>query len=142
MITLGPALVLAAGANDPGLVEACGPKGERSWLCTSVYQITGDATAADIADALAKPLRILLILVVAFLLVLLSRVIVNRFVRHLSGGVERLAGMRGGVAIIDSTGMTPERSERRARTMGWVVPTWREGWRVCQAMSSASWRMK
>ena len=93
MLPLGPALVLAAGANDPGLVEACGPKAERSWLCSSVYRITGDETAADVADALAKPLRIVLILVVAFLVVLLSRVIINRFVRHLSGGVERLAGI-------------------------------------------------
>jgi len=121
MLPLGPALVLAAGANDPGLVEACGPKAERSWLCSTVYRITGDETAADVADALAKPLRIVLILVIAFLLVLLSRVIINRFVRHLSGGVERLAGMRGGVAIIDSTGMTPERSARRANTIGAVL---------------------
>jgi small conductance mechanosensitive channel len=121
MLPLGPALVLAAGANDPGLIEACGPKGQRSWLCTSVYRITGDETSADIADALAKPLRILLILVIALLLVLLSRVIVNRFIRHLSGGVERLASTRRGVAIIDSTGMTPERSARRANTLGAVL---------------------
>jgi small conductance mechanosensitive channel len=121
MVTVGPAVVLAAGANDPGLVEACGPKGERSWLCTSVYRITGDETASDIADALAKPLRIVLVLLVAFLLVLLSRVIIKRFVRHLSGGVERLASTRGGVAIIDSTGMTPERSARRASTIGLVL---------------------
>jgi small conductance mechanosensitive channel len=121
MVAAGPAVVLAAGANDPGLVEACGPKGERSWLCTSVYRITGDETASDIADALAKPLRIVLILLVAFLLVLLSRVIIRRFVKHLSGGVERLASTRGGVAIIDSTGMTPERSARRANTIGLVL---------------------
>jgi small conductance mechanosensitive channel len=121
MLPLGPAVVVAAGANDPGLVEACGPKGQRSWLCTSVYQITGDATAADVADALSKPVRIVIILLVALVLVLISRVIINRFVRHLSGGVERLAGLRAGVAIIDSTGMTPERSARRAHTIGAVL---------------------
>ena len=64
---LAPALVLAAGANDPGLVEACGPKGDRSWACSTVYRITGDSTAADVADALAKPIRIVFILLVAWL---------------------------------------------------------------------------
>ena len=49
-----PALVLAAGANDPGLVQACGAKGEQSWVCSTIYRITGDATAADVADALVE----------------------------------------------------------------------------------------
>ena len=70
MVPLAPALVLAAGANDPGLVEACGPKGDQSWACTTVYRITGDATAADVADALAKPIRIVFILLVAWIVVL------------------------------------------------------------------------
>ncbi len=118
---LAPALVLAAGANDPGLIVACGPKGDRSWMCSTVYRITGDSTAADVADALAKPIRIVLILVVAWLVVLLSRAIINRFVRHLSGGVERLASLRPGVAIVDTSRMTPERSARRASTIGAVM---------------------
>jgi moderate conductance mechanosensitive channel len=121
MAPLAPALVLAAGANDPGLVAACGPKGDRSWMCSTVYRITGDSTAADVADALAKPIRIAFILLVAWLVVLLSRAIINRFVRHLSGGVERLASLRAGVAIVDTSRMTPERSARRAATIGAVL---------------------
>jgi small conductance mechanosensitive channel len=115
------ALVLAAGTNDAGLVEACGPKSDRSWLCSTVYRVTGDTTAADVADALAKPIRILFVLLVAWLLVLLSRTIINRFVRHLSGGVERLATLRSGVAIVDMSRMTAERSAQRAATIGAVM---------------------
>ena len=48
--------------------------------CTTVYRITGDATAADVADALAKPIRIVFILLVAWLAVLVARAIINRFV--------------------------------------------------------------
>jgi small conductance mechanosensitive channel len=121
MLSLAPALVLASGANDPGLVQACGPKGERSWMCTTVYRITGDSTAADVADALAKPIRIVFILFVAWLVVLVARATINRFVRHLSGGVERLASLRPGVAIVDTSRMTPERSARRASTIGAVL---------------------
>ena len=121
MLPLAPALVFAAGANDPGLVEACGTKGNQSWACTTVYRITGDATAADVADALAKPIRIVFILLVAWLVVLVARAIINRFVRHLSGGVERLASLRPGVAVVDTSRSTPERSARRAATIGAVM---------------------
>jgi small conductance mechanosensitive channel len=115
-----PALVLAAGANDAGLVEACGPKDGRSWLCSGVYHATGDQTAAEIADALSKPLRIVLILVVAWIAVLVSRSLIRRFVRHLGGGVERLATMPR-VSIVDSDRMTPEHGAQRAETIGAVL---------------------
>jgi moderate conductance mechanosensitive channel len=121
MLPLAPALVFAAGANDPGLVEACGTKGNQSWACTTVFRITGDATAADVADALAKPIRIVFILVVAWIVVLVARAIINRFVRHLSGGVERLATLHPGVAFIDTSRSTPERAARRATTIGAVL---------------------
>jgi len=41
-----PSFVLAA-ASDPGLVDACGPKGQQSWLCSTVYRITGDSHAVQ-----------------------------------------------------------------------------------------------
>ncbi len=69
-----PLLVLAA-ASDPGLVDACGPKGEQSWLCSTVYRITGDSGAADVADALSKPIRIVVVLLSAWILVRISRVL-------------------------------------------------------------------
>jgi moderate conductance mechanosensitive channel len=116
-----PGVVLALSATDPGLLDACGPKGQRSWLCSSVYRITGDSGAADVADALARPIRILAILLVAWILVRVTRVLTARFVRRLSGGVEKLASFRGGVALVDTGPMSQARRIQRAGTIGAVV---------------------
>src|SRR5439155_3525619 len=99
--------VLAASVTDADLVNACGPKGEQSWLCSTVYRVTGDAHAADVADALAKPIRIVVILLLAWIVVRIARVFTGRVVKHLSGGVEKIAAMRGGVALVD-TGPMPQ----------------------------------
>jgi len=77
-----PARVHAAG-TAAGLLKACGSPGNRTWLCETVYRITGNNGAAEVADALAKPARILLILVVAFVAVRLARRLVNRLARRL-----------------------------------------------------------
>jgi small conductance mechanosensitive channel len=120
MITaMSPALVLAQ-ASDPGLVDACGPKGEQSWLCSTVYRITGDTHAADVADALSKPIRIVVVLVGAWLLVRITRVLTRRLVKHLSGGVEKLASMKG-VSFVDTGPMPQARRIQRAETIGAVV---------------------
>jgi small-conductance mechanosensitive channel len=116
-----PEALPAVSATDPGLVNAWGPKGQQSWLCSSVYRITGDANAADVADALAKPIRIIVILLVAWILVRATRVFTARFVKHLSGGVEKLASMRGGVALVDTGPMSQARRTQRAETIGAVV---------------------
>jgi moderate conductance mechanosensitive channel len=113
--------VLAASVNDPGLVNACGPKGEQSWLCSTVYRITGDSHAADVADALAKPIRIIVILLIAWIAVRITRVLTGRLVKHLSGGVEKLASMRGGVAFVDTGPMPQARRIQRAETIGAVL---------------------
>ena len=73
---MNPSLVLAA-ASDPGLVNACGPKGEQSWLCSTVYRVTGDTHAADVADALSKPIRIVVVLLGAWILVRITRALMH-----------------------------------------------------------------
>jgi small conductance mechanosensitive channel len=114
-----PSLVLAAAA-DPGLVQACGPRGNQSWLCSSVYRITGDADAADVADALSKPIRIVVVLLAAWILVRITRVLTRRLVEHLSGSVEKLASIRG-VSFVDTGPMPQARRTQRAETVGAVV---------------------
>jgi small-conductance mechanosensitive channel len=113
--------VLAASVTDQDLINACGPKGDQSWLCSMVYRITGDPHAADVADALAKPVRIIVIFVVAWILVHLARVFTARLVKHLSGGVEKLASIRGGVAFVDTGPMPQARRVQRAETIGAVL---------------------
>src|SRR3954454_13902942 len=119
MMVATPALVLAA-VSDPGLVDACGPKGEQSWLCSTVYRITGDSHAADVADALSKPIRIVVVLLAAWILVRLTRVFTRRLVRHLSGGVEKPASMKR-VSFVDTGPMPQARRTQRAETIGAVV---------------------
>lgn len=114
-------LVLAAGANAPELVEACGPKGEQSWACTTVYRITGNATAADVADALSKPLRIVAILLIAWIVAHIGRRLVNRLVRQMRGGVERLSRLPAGVSFVDTGPMPEARRAQRAETIGAVL---------------------
>jgi small-conductance mechanosensitive channel len=116
-----PALVLAAGANDPALVQACGVKGEQSWLCSTTYRITGSTAAADVADALSKPIRIAAIFLVAWIAVRIARVLVNRFVKHTTGGVERIAAMSSGISFVDTQPMSDLRRAQRAQTIGAVL---------------------
>ncbi len=117
---MGFSAFLAVSVSDPQLVSACGPKGQQSWLCSTVYRVTGDSHAAEVADALAKPIRILVILLVTWIAVRIARRFIARFVRHLSGGVERLASMRG-VALVDTGPIPQARRVQRAETIGAVL---------------------
>ena len=46
-------------------VAARGPRGQQSWLCSTVFDLTDSNRAAGIADDFVTPLRILLIVVVS-----------------------------------------------------------------------------
>src|SRR3954447_22037592 len=115
-----PTFVIAASASDPGLVNACGPKGEQSWLCSTVYRVTGNTNAADVADVLSKPIRIVVVLLSEWILVRITRVFTRRLVKHLSGGVEKLASMKA-VSFVDTGPMPEARRTQRAETIGAVV---------------------
>ena len=104
------------------MVDACGPKGDQSWLCSTVYRITGDATpAADVADTLAKPIRIVVILFGAWILVRITRVLTKRLVKHMKGASEKLANLRTGSGFVDTGPMPQARRQQRAETIGAVV---------------------
>lgn len=115
-------LVLAAGANDPGLIHACGPKSEQSWACSITYRVTGNTHAADVADALSKPIRIAVVLLCAWILVRISRHLVGRFVVRASGSVERVSQrLPGHVSLVDTGPMPQARRAQRADTIGAVL---------------------
>ena len=77
-------LPLATNAADElELINACGPPGQQAWLCSTVHDITGSASAAQVADDLAKPFRIGVIVLIAYLLVRLSRLFIRRVVNRL-----------------------------------------------------------
>lgn len=103
-------------------MAACGQPGQQSWLCTTVYDLTGNRRAAEIADAFAAPFRVLVILAVAFLVVRLTRLAIRRVVRRLARDdtVERLDRFRRktGLALLDTSPVPSPRRRQRAETIG------------------------
>ncbi|MBA3619761.1 MAG: mechanosensitive ion channel family protein [Actinomycetota bacterium] len=103
------------------LTEACSV--EPSWLCRTVFRLTGSDYLAGSAELLlAKPLRIVLIVVLA----LLARYLLHRFITRLAlrtaeGAVpERLR--RRALAAQPALDLPPsERRRQRAETMGSVL---------------------
>ena len=118
---MGLGVVLAQATNDPGLVRACGPKGEQGWVCSTVYRLTGDQHAAEVADALSKPIRVLVILLVAWIVVAIARRFIARLVVRMSGGVEKLVTRTPGVSFVDTGPMSQTRRVQRAHTVGAVL---------------------
>jgi len=64
-------------AVDPQIL-ACGPRGSQTWLCSTVYRVTDSQGAAEVADALSRPVRIVLVLVLGWIAARLARRIVTR----------------------------------------------------------------
>lgn len=81
-----PARLLAAGGNAADLQRACGPPGSRSWLCETVFRISGSNGAADVADAVSRPVGIVLVVVVAFVATRLTRRLIARLADRLKTG--------------------------------------------------------
>ena len=115
----------APGAEDLELINACGPSGKQAWLCSTVHDITGSARAAQIADDLAKPFRVLVILLVAYLLVRISRLMIRHTVKRLSRdeASDQITKLRRrtGIALLDTGPVPTVRRALRAETIGAVL---------------------
>jgi moderate conductance mechanosensitive channel len=75
---VGPVVLLAVTQSE--LTSACGPPADQNWLCAQTYRITGSKSAAAVADALAGPLRIALVLLAAWLATRILQRMVQRMV--------------------------------------------------------------
>jgi small-conductance mechanosensitive channel len=124
-----PPLLVAAAvpaqAVDPK-VDACGPPGEQSWLCSTVFNLTESRRAAEVADAFATPLRVVVILLVAYLVVRLLRRLIRRVVRRLESdeSQERIDTFRRrtGLSLLDTSDQIPSaRRVQRAHALGTVL---------------------
>ena len=107
-------------------IEACGPTGDQSLLCSTVFRLTDDHDWAEFADHFTGPLRILVILLVAYVVVLLGHQVIKRIVRRLETGdtesrIDTLR-RRTGLALLDSSDEMPSvRRIQRAQTIGVVL---------------------
>lgn len=117
--------VATSPQDEAALNSACGVVGQRAWLCTTVYDITGSESAARVADDLAKPFRILLIIVVSYLVVRLSRLVIRRVVKRLGREATRqhidTLRRRTGMSLLDTSPVPSVRRKLRAETIGTVL---------------------
>ena len=116
-----PAAEAIRSLSDPA--QACGT--DPSWACRWIYDWTGSDAWAGVADwLLAKPVAIVVILVVAWIVARLLRAVVGRLVKRMSGPAhsERMRRLRARapVALVgeDDEGL---RAEARANTLAAVA---------------------
>jgi small conductance mechanosensitive channel len=118
-------LVAATAAEQAEKLAACGLPGKQAWLCSTVYDITGSQRAAEIGDDLATPLHVLFIILVAYLLVRITRVFVRRVVKNLQRDQtgDRISKIRQatGLALLDTSPVPGIRRALRAETIGAVI---------------------
>ncbi|MGZ4309523.1 MAG: mechanosensitive ion channel family protein [Acidimicrobiia bacterium] len=118
-------LLAATAAEQLEKAAACGPPGKQAWLCSTVYDVTKSQRAAEIGDDLALPLRILVIVLIAYVLVRISRVLVRRVVRNLqreqTGDRISRIKQRTGLALLDTSPVPSVRRALRAETIGAVL---------------------
>ncbi len=115
----------ASAADEAALTSACGPVGQRPWLCEAVFNVTHNTTAAEVARDFAKPFRVLVILVVAYVAVRVSRLVIRRVVRRLSrdDANEKIDALRRrtGMSLLDTAPVPNVRRALRAETIGAVM---------------------
>jgi small conductance mechanosensitive channel len=84
---------------DPGLVDACGP--DPGVVCEAAYDLTGNATVAQVARWAAKPIVAIGILIVAWVVVRLVRRGIDKFVERLIAERESKAAERKSEEVED-----------------------------------------
>jgi small-conductance mechanosensitive channel len=118
-------LLAATAAEQLAKATACGPPGKQAWLCTTVYDLTGSQRAAQVGDDFATPLHVLLIIVVAYILTRVTRMLVRRTVRDLqreqTGDRISRIKQRTGLALLDTSPVPSVRRALRAETIGAVL---------------------
>ncbi len=117
-------------ADPEGLFAACGEN--PSFICREVLERTGDVRRAELADILfARPLTILIIVVVAWVVTRILRRFIERFAQQLAGHDEKANRLKRrlrttpGAARLPArmldTGAVSIRSAARAETLGHIL---------------------
>ncbi len=122
--TLPESSIAIAQDVDPGLVNACGET-DRKYACEKVYEWTESEFFANVAEwVVDRPLRILLIVVLAWLASKIAQRAVQRFVTGVAASSDdaRLASLRSrgpGRLLIEEK--ETKRADARAETIGLVL---------------------
>ncbi len=104
------------------LQEACGDKQTRGKLCEFAHNLTGSQYVAEVSDAISKPVRILLIILIAYLANRIIRFFIRRSVKNLAKAKsrERLLKFkkRTGLSKLETSENPSYRTVQRAETIG------------------------
>jgi small conductance mechanosensitive channel len=123
---MSPHVFLSAAASIPAQVnpetDACGPPGQRSWVCSTVFNLSDNKRAAEIADWFATPLRILIILAVGWAVAWIVRRLIRRAVAPIGNKrPRRKEAKKTPFGFIDTGGVATARRAQRAKTMADVL---------------------
>lgn len=113
---LGTAVLAVSNAET---TAACGPKGDRTWVCAQVFRLTGSERAADVADALAVPIRVALVLLVAWIITRVLHKAVQRMVQRVRD--QGTVSILGATAAIPLSENAQLRRAQRAATISSVL---------------------
>jgi len=119
MVMPMPPIPVLAQAQPP-----CGAPEDAGAICTGIYNLTDNASLAEAGDLLlAKPARILLILLVAWVAARIARRAIRRFTRGLgnvradvTSAIDKSPG-----TLLRTSPATTERATQRAETVGALV---------------------
>lgn len=104
------------------LLNACGDKANRGNLCKWVYNLTSSQRAAEVVNSFSKPLRVLIIVIVAYLLNRVMRLVVKRIIKRLSNDSAhdkfRTFKRRTGLSRLETSDTPSGRAVQRAKTIG------------------------
>jgi small-conductance mechanosensitive channel len=123
---MSPHAFLFAAASIPAQVnpetDACGPPGQRSWVCSAVFNVSDNKRAAEIADWFDTPLRVLIILFVGWVVARLVRRLIRRAVAPIGNKrSKRKEPKKTPFGFIDTGGVATARRAQRAKTMADVL---------------------
>lgn len=112
-------------AASPGKVEACGPPGDQGRVCATVYDLTHNVGLAQALDRVDEVVRIVVILVAAYVGVRVSRFVIRRVTKRMEGdaAIDALGRFRRrtGLSLLDTGPVPAVRRKQRAQTMGSVL---------------------
>ncbi|MBA2731008.1 MAG: mechanosensitive ion channel family protein [Euzebyaceae bacterium] len=118
---------LFAQISDTQLPRICGSSGEDGGsinpICATVLRVTNNRIAASLAgDAVPALLKIVAVLIVAWLLNRVLKRAIKRFTRRLAtGGVQRLGRLQRRAPLADTSPMDLSRAAMRTETVGGVL---------------------
>ena len=104
------------------LIKACGEPKHRGTLCKWAYNLTSSQKTAEIINSFAKPLRVLGIIILAYLINRIMRLFVKRIIKNLSKQTAhdkiRTFKKRTGLSKLETSETPSGRSVQRAKTIG------------------------